>query len=89
VIRNGVTGFIVKSVDEMVEAVRNIGKLAREECRREFENRFTVEIMVDRYEQIYRQLIEGGQRKVFGKPKEAYHQAGLVRSVGKSSESGL
>jgi glycosyltransferase involved in cell wall biosynthesis len=89
VIRNGVTGFIVKSVDEMVEAVRNIGKLAREECRKEFENRFTVEIMVDRYEQIYRQLIEGGQHKVFGKPKEAYHQAGLVRSVGKSSESGL
>jgi glycosyltransferase involved in cell wall biosynthesis len=89
VIRNGVTGFIVKSVDEMVEAVRNIGKLSREECRREFENRFTVEIMVDRYEQIYRQLIEGGQRKVFGKPKEAYHQAGLVGSVGKSSESGL
>ena len=89
VIRNGVTGFIVKSVDEMVEAVRNIGKLSREECRREFENRFTVEIMVDRYEQIYRQLIEGGQHKVFGKPKEVYHQAGLVRSVGKSSESGL
>ncbi len=89
VIRNGVTGFIVKSVDEMVEAVSNIGKIAREECRREFENRFTVEIMVDRYEQVYRQLIEGGQRKVFGKPKEAYPQAGLVRSVGKSSEPGL
>jgi len=89
VIRNGLTGFIVKSVDEMVEAVSNIGKIAREECRREFENRFTVEIMVDRYEQVYRQLIEGGQRKVFGKPKEAYPQAGLVRSVGKSSEPGL
>ena len=88
VIRNGATGFIVKSVEEMVAAVRDIGKLAREECRREFENRFTVEIMVDRYEQVYRQLIEGGQRKVFGKPKEAYHQAGIVRSIGKTSEPG-
>jgi glycosyltransferase involved in cell wall biosynthesis len=88
VIRNGATGFIVKSVEEMVAAVRDIGKLAREECRREFENRFTVEIMVDRYEQVYRQLIEGGQRKVFGKPKEAYHQAGMVRSIGKTSEPG-
>lgn len=88
VIRNGATGFIVKSVEEMVAAVRDIGKLAREECRREFENRFTVEIMVDRYEQIYRQLIDGGQRKVFGKPKEAYHQAGIVRSIGKTSEPG-
>lgn len=89
VIRNEVTGFIVKSVDEMVEAVSNIGKISREECRREFENRFTAEIMVDGYEQVYRQLIEGGQRKVFGKPKEAYLQSGLVRSVGKSPESGL
>lgn len=88
VIRNGATGFIVKSVEEMVAAVRDIGQLAREECRREFENRFTVEIMVDRYEQIYRQLIDGGQRKVFGKPKEAYHQAGIVRSIGKTSEPG-
>ena len=88
VIRHGATGFIVKSVEERVAAVRDIGKLAREECRREFENRFTVEIMVDRYEQVYRQLIEGGQRKVFGKPKEAYHQAGIVRSIGKTSEPG-
>jgi glycosyltransferase involved in cell wall biosynthesis len=88
VIRHGATGFIVKSVEEMVAAVRDIGKLAREECRREFENRFTVEIMVDRYEQVYRQLIEGGQHKVFGKPKEAYHQAGIVRSIGKTSEPG-
>jgi glycosyltransferase involved in cell wall biosynthesis len=88
VIRNGATGFIVKSVEEMVAAVHDIGKLAREECRREFENRFTLEIMVDRYEQVYRQLIEGGQRKVFGKPKEAYHQAGIVRSIGKTSEPG-
>jgi glycosyltransferase involved in cell wall biosynthesis len=88
VIRDGATGFVVKSVEEMVAAVSNIGKLAREECRREFENRFTVEIMVDRYEQVYRQLIEGGQHKVFGKPKEAYHQAGIVRSIGKTSEPG-
>jgi glycosyltransferase involved in cell wall biosynthesis len=88
VIRDGATGFIVKSVEEIVAAVSNIGKLAREECRREFENRFTVETMVDRYERIYRQLIEGGQHKVFGKPKEAYPQAGIVRSIGKTSESG-
>jgi len=89
VIRNGATGFIVKSVEEMVAAVGQIGKLSREECRREFENRFTAEIMVDRYEQVYRQLIEEGPRKVFGRPKETYHQAGITRSIGKASESGL
>jgi hypothetical protein len=45
--------------------------------------------MVDRYEQVYRQLIEEGPRKVFGRPKETYHQAGIARSIGKASESGL
>jgi len=88
VIRPGVTGFIVKSVDEMAAAIGKIGKLSREGCRQEFENRFTAEIMVDRYEQVYRQLIEAGQRKLFGKPKEAYLQGATTRAIGKASESG-
>jgi glycosyltransferase involved in cell wall biosynthesis len=85
VIRDGVTGFIVKSVDEMAAAVRKVEKLPRQQCRAEFEHRFTAEIMVDNYEQIYRQLIEAGQRKVFGKPKEVYPPAGIVRSMAKTS----
>lgn len=89
IIRSGVTGFIASSVDEMVTAVKNIDKLSREDCRREFENRFTTEIMVDRYEQVYRQLIERNQRKLHGKPKETYLQTPIVRSMGKASESGL
>jgi glycosyltransferase involved in cell wall biosynthesis len=89
VIRPGVTGYIVESVDEMAAAVGKIEKLSREGCRREFENRFTAEIMVDRYEQVYRRLIEEGQHKLFEKPKETYHQAGIGQSIGKASESGL
>jgi len=88
VIRSGVTGFVARDVDEMVAAVNKIDTLSREECRGEFENRFTAEIMVDRYEQVYRQLTEGGQRKLFGKQKGTYRQAPIARSMSKASEPG-
>ena len=79
----------MESVDEMTAAVGKIEKLSREGCRKEFESRFTAEIMVDRYEQVYRRLIEDAQHKPFGKPKETYRQAGIEQSIGKASESGL
>jgi glycosyltransferase involved in cell wall biosynthesis len=72
VIRPGVTGFIVNTADEMVEAIGRIDKLSRAGCRREFENRFTAEIMVEQYERIYHRLIEESQRKPFGNPKGSY-----------------
>ena len=59
----GVTGYIAGSVDEMVAAVDKVAQLPREECRREFERRFTVETMVDKYEAVYRHLIEKDERK--------------------------
>lgn len=88
VIRAGVTGFVVKSVDEMVAAVHKIDELSRETCRKEFEARFTAEIMVDRYEQVYRQLIEEAQYKPVEKPRETYRQTG-TRLMGKATESRL
>jgi glycosyltransferase involved in cell wall biosynthesis len=88
VIRPGVTGFIASSVDEMAAAVKKIEQLSREQCRAEFESRFAVEIMVDGYEQVYRQLIEKGQRKFFEKPKEAYPSGIRARSIGEVSEPG-
>jgi glycosyltransferase involved in cell wall biosynthesis len=59
----GVTGYIAASVDEMAAAVGKVAQLPREECRREFERRFTVETMVDKYEGVYRQLIERAERR--------------------------
>ena len=53
VVRDGVTGFIRSEVDDLVAAVRKLDSLSREVCRQEFERRFTVETMVDQYEQVY------------------------------------
>ncbi len=56
VIEDGRSGFIVKSVDEMVHAVGRIGEIDRWECRRRVENKFTNEKMVAGYEELFLRL---------------------------------
>jgi glycosyltransferase involved in cell wall biosynthesis len=56
VIDHGVTGFIVHTVDEAIQAVRDIHRIDRSVCRATFERRFMVKQMAWRYVQIYRQL---------------------------------
>ncbi|MDZ4691023.1 glycosyltransferase family 4 protein [Terricaulis sp.] len=53
VIDDGVTGFIVHTVDEAVGALEKIGDLDRAAVRKRFETRFTVERMVRDYVDIY------------------------------------
>jgi glycosyltransferase involved in cell wall biosynthesis len=57
VIDDGVTGFIVGSLDEAVAATRRVVELDRRACRATFERRFSVERMALDYEQIYARLI--------------------------------
>jgi glycosyltransferase involved in cell wall biosynthesis len=53
VLCDGVTGLLCESEDEMVEAVHRVAALDRATCRREFEQRFTVQIMVQNYLKVY------------------------------------
>jgi glycosyltransferase involved in cell wall biosynthesis len=57
VIRPGVTGFVVDTVNDMVGAVKRLDLIDRAECRRWVEHRFSVERMVDNYENLYRRLL--------------------------------
>ncbi|HWJ73105.1 MAG TPA: glycosyltransferase family 4 protein [Kaistia sp.] len=59
VIEPGVTGRIVESLDEAVEAVRSIGALSRPRIRKEFERRFTAHRMAQDYVNVYRMLLGG------------------------------
>jgi glycosyltransferase involved in cell wall biosynthesis len=54
---SGRTGFVVDTVDEMVDAVKRIELVDRFECRRWVEERFSVERMADEYERIYHRLV--------------------------------
>jgi glycosyltransferase involved in cell wall biosynthesis len=63
VLSDGITGFIGSSVDDLVRAVCKIPSISREECRAEFERRFTSQIMAGNYERIYFQLIGSRQHR--------------------------
>ena len=49
----GRTGFVVDTLDELVDAVKRVRTIERAACRRHVESHFTVERMVDHYEAIY------------------------------------
>jgi len=58
-IDDGVTGFLVDSVEEAIAAVGRLGEIDRAACRRAVAERFSVERMADRYIALYRAIIGG------------------------------
>ncbi|HVA26260.1 MAG TPA: glycosyltransferase family 4 protein [Chloroflexota bacterium] len=57
VLGDGISGRLVHSVDEAVEAVRGIERLDRAACRAWVASRFSVDHMVDGYLRVYERLI--------------------------------
>jgi glycosyltransferase involved in cell wall biosynthesis len=57
-IEHRVTGFLVDTLDEAVEAIGRIGEIDRASCRAAVKARFTVDRMADRYVSLYRSLLE-------------------------------
>jgi glycosyltransferase involved in cell wall biosynthesis len=58
-IEHGVTGFLVDTFDEAVEAIGRLGEIDRARCRRAVEERFTVERMADEYLALYERVLAG------------------------------
>lgn len=56
IIDDGASGLVVSDIDSAVGAVDRIGNISREECRRIFESRFSVNRMVADYLKIYARL---------------------------------
>lgn len=57
ILKQGVTGMIASSTEEMTAAVKKIAGVSRQGCRAEFEARFSVDVQVDNYERLFRRLI--------------------------------
>ncbi len=57
-IEHGVTGFLVDTLDEAIQAIGRIGEIDRARCRAVVKARFTVDRMADRYLSLYRSLLE-------------------------------
>lgn len=60
IIKNGTNGFCVKTGDikGLVQASENIEKIQRENCRKYVEEKFSIERMVNEYEDYYKEIIE-------------------------------
>jgi glycosyltransferase involved in cell wall biosynthesis len=56
-IEDGVTGFLVDSLDAAVDAINRIGEIDRAACRAAVSARFTVDLMADRYLGLYRSIL--------------------------------
>ena len=56
IIEDGRTGFIVRSVEEAVDAALRIPQLSRKRCREVFEQRFTAARMAGAYVDVYDRL---------------------------------
>jgi glycosyltransferase involved in cell wall biosynthesis len=57
VIKDGKTGFIVNNTAEAIEALKNIDKIDRKECRKHVEDNFTARKMINDYEKVYYEVI--------------------------------
>ena len=57
VLRHATTGFIVDDVSSAVEAVRALPSIRREDCRRDFEQRFTARRMAEEYVALFESCV--------------------------------
>ena len=66
VVNNGKTGFVVpfldkkgnKNIQGLVEAIKKIDEIKREDCRKWVEDNFTTDVMAKNYEKFYYKLLE-------------------------------
>lgn len=58
IIVNGETGFLVDSLEEMVQKIPKVDLIDRKKCRQRFEEHFTAKIMVENYEKLYKSILD-------------------------------
>jgi glycosyltransferase involved in cell wall biosynthesis len=57
IVEDGITGFVIESIDEGAKAVGRIAEISRQRCRQVFEKRFTCTRMARDYINLYQNLI--------------------------------
>lgn len=71
---DGVTGFVVESVEEAVDAVKRIPSISRQGCRERFEKRFSARRMCEDYLRAY-------ERGIWEKKRASRGKRGLTLAV--------
>ncbi|MDY7024129.1 MAG: glycosyltransferase, partial [Cyanobacteriota bacterium] len=57
IVRPGIDGYLINTVEEACTAVENLPKIDRYNCRQRVEECFSTSAIVDRYEQLYQTLL--------------------------------
>ena len=63
VVADGKTGFIVEDVEQAAEAVGKIEQIKPADCRKHVEENFSIDKMVQGYEEVYEQIFEIESKK--------------------------
>jgi glycosyltransferase involved in cell wall biosynthesis len=63
VIKDGVTGFLVNSVDEAVLALDRVPEIDRAACRERVQKMFSIPTMVEAYERVYATIFDREARR--------------------------
>ncbi len=58
VVKDRKTGFIVRNVNQMAKAIKDIERINRKECRKRVEKHFSIEKMIEDYKKIINKLVE-------------------------------
>jgi glycosyltransferase involved in cell wall biosynthesis len=74
IIDEGVTGFVVESIEEAVEALQRIPSLDRQACHQRFLERFTSRRMCEQYLTAY-------ERGIWEKKRASRGKRGLTLSL--------
>lgn len=56
-VKDGETGYLVETVDQMAEKIKSIQAINRRTCREWVENNFSAKRMVEKYENLYQKLV--------------------------------
>jgi len=57
IIEDNKTGFVISDTREAIEAIKKIDKIERKVCRERVEKFFSLDRMIDEYEQIYHKIL--------------------------------
>ena len=57
IIHDGISGFICRDKQEMIDKVNRIKEISRKKCREEFESRFSAGVIAGQYLDLYKRLL--------------------------------
>lgn len=64
IIRPGIDGYLINTVEEACIAVENLNQIDRYNCRQRAQKCFSASTIIDQYEQLYHSLVGTGSEKI-------------------------